>query len=201
MGRITHPGYLRPRRCAAGLCGAEEMAGRQQLPSHVLGLWTRSRMRLVLGSRQRTMVLRLRLLQKLVRSIRRAGMSCRQMFPLKPLALTLPVPPSLCSAEFTMSSNFQGQSPRCPACRASGVEWKQAWLTTVWFRSLGLSLGNKPHTEAPPAMKMAVRVRLWALQATVRDALDLPDFKIRTFATALSDEQKLGVAEQVEAFL
>jgi hypothetical protein len=36
-----------------------------------------------------------------------------------------------CSAECEVSHRFQGDAVRCTQCRASGIEWKQAWLTTV----------------------------------------------------------------------
>jgi len=107
----------------------------------------------------------------------------------------------LCRAEFLMSTRFEGHAPRCGECRASAVEWKQAWLTTVWFRSLGLSLGNKPHTRAPPALKTGARTALWALQVEIADSLGLPDFKIRAFVDALDDEQKEKAAPLLETFL
>jgi hypothetical protein len=107
----------------------------------------------------------------------------------------------MCHEPFPVSPIFKGQSLRCARCRATGIEWKQSWLTTVWFRSLGLSLGNKPHSKSPPAMKMAVRCALWGLQEEMQKSLHLPDFKIRAFVAALDDEQKLAAAPLLEAFL
>eukprot|EP00037_Helgoeca_nana_P029482 m.351753 g.351753 ORF g.351753 m.351753 type:complete len:1696 (-) comp27982_c1_seq1:652-5739(-) len=114
---------------------------------------------------------------------------------------TVHVDCGMCHEPFPVSPIFKGQSLRCARCRATGIEWKQSWLTTVWFRSLGLSLGNKPHSKSPPAMKMAVRCALWGLQEEMQKSLHLPDFKIRAFVAALDDEQKLAAAPLLEAFL